>query len=106
MRRDVQQYCKHCIICQLFKKSGRKKYGLLLPAKTPVTTKWKRVNVDLWGPATVKNKNGDDYYKIHIMTMLIDPATGWFEVVALKHCATALEAQRLLDSQWVTIYPK
>ena len=60
----------------------KEKYGLL-PAKTPETTKWKRVNVDLWGPATVKNKNGNDY-KIHVMTM-IDPATGWFEVAALKH---------------------
>ena len=41
------------------------------------------MNVDLWGPATVKNKNENDY-KIHAMTM-IGPATGWFEVApALK----------------------
>ena len=52
---QVQQHCKQCKTCQLIKKSGRKKYGLL-PVKTAETTKWKRVNVDLWGPATVKNK--------------------------------------------------
>jgi len=91
----VQQYCKHCKTCQLFKKSGRKKYGKL-PMKTAETTKWKRVNVDLWGPATVKNKNGTNY-KIQVMTM-IDPATGWFEVAALRNGPTALEAQKLLDS--------
>ena len=72
--------------------------------KTAETTKWKRVNVDLWGPATVKNKNGSDY-KIQVMTM-IDPVTGWFEVAALKNGATALEAQRLLDSQWLACYPR
>ena len=55
--------------------------------------------MDFWGPATVKNKNGNDH-KIHVMTM-IDPTTGWFEVAALKHGATALEAHRILDSQWL-----
>ena len=90
--------------CQLFKKSGQRKYGLL-PAKNPETTKWRRVNVDLvWGLPTVKNKNGNDY-KVHVMTM-IDWATGWFEVAALRNGATALEAQRLLDSQWLARYPR
>ena len=35
---------------------------------------------------------------------MIDPATGWFEVAALRNGATALEAQRLLDSQWLARY--
>ena len=39
------------------------------------------------------------------MTM-IDPVRVWFEVAALKHGATALEAQRLLDSQWLVCYPR
>ena len=57
LRKDVQDLCKHCHTCQMFKKSGRKKYGLL-PEKAAEVTKWQRVNVDLWGPATVHNKNG------------------------------------------------
>ena len=35
MKKDIQKYCKHCKTCQLFKKTGRKKYGMF-PAKTPV----------------------------------------------------------------------
>ena len=60
--------------------------------------------MDLWGPKTVKNKNGTDY-KIHILTM-IDPVTGWFEVAALQDSPTALEIQRLLDSYWIARYPR
>ena len=79
-------------------------YGLF-PAKRPKTTKWRRVNVDLWEPAMVKNKNSNNY-KIHVMTM-IDPATGWFEVAALiRHGLTAVKAQRLALrlSQWLARY--
>ena len=35
-----------------------------------------------------------------------DPATGCFEVAAIKHGATIIEAQRLLDSQWLAMYPR
>lgn len=42
---------------------------------------------------------------VHVMTM-IDLATGWFEVAALKNGATTLEAQRLLDSVWLSQYPR
>ena len=62
------------------------------------------MNVDLWGPVSDKNKNGNDC-KSHVMTM-IDPATGCFEVAALEHGTTALEVQRLLDSQWLARYPR
>ena len=46
LRKDVQKICKHCHICQMSKKSGRKKYGLL-PPKEAECLKWNRVNVDL-----------------------------------------------------------
>ena len=85
------------------KKSGRKKYGQL-PAKEAECLMWSRVNVDLWGPATVNNKDGKTY-KIHVMTM-IDPTTGWFELASLRNGPTALEAQRLLDSVWLARYPR
>ena len=60
LRTDVLQYCKTCDICQRCKKTRRKKYGLS-PEKVGEITKWSRVNVDLWGPKTVKNENGWDY---------------------------------------------
>ena len=80
LKDDVKQYCKTCDICQRCKRTRKKKYGLL-PEKKGEVTKWSRVNVDLWGPKTVKNKNGWDY-KIHVMTM-VDPVTGWFEQAQL-----------------------
>jgi hypothetical protein len=81
LRKDVQRVCKNCHVCQLSKKSGRKKYGLL-PPKEAECLKWNRVNVDLWGPKTIKNRDGN-VYKLHAMTM-IDPTTGWFEIATLR----------------------
>ena len=37
---------------------------------------------------------------------MIDPVTGWFEVAALRNGPTAAEAQRLLDSTWLSRYPR
>lgn len=54
------------------------------------------MNVDLWGPKTVKNKNGSDY-KILLLTMIYT-VTGWFKVAALRNFLKAAEIQRLLDS--------
>ena len=104
LRGDVQKLCKHCHTCQMFKKSGRKKYGLL-PAKQAEVVKWQRVNVDLWGPASVHNKIDGKTHQIHVMTM-VDPVTGWFELAHLTTGPTALEAQRLLDSVWLARYPR
>ena len=103
LRKDVQKICKHCHICQMSKKSGRKKYGLL-PPKEAECLKWNRVNVDLWGPKTIHNKDGN-IYKLHAMTM-IDPTTGWFEIATLRDGKTAAEAQRLFDSVWIARYPR
>jgi hypothetical protein len=57
------------------KKAGKLKYGLLTP-KDAELIRWNRINVDLWGPKTIKNVNGL-IYELHIMTM-VDPVTGWF----------------------------
>ena len=47
-------------MCQLAKK--QKKKCRKQPAKKVVVEKviWNRVNVELWGPATVNNKKKDD----------------------------------------------
>ena len=106
LRTDVHnhcKHCKHCKTCQLFKTTSKKKYGLL-PAKLAEVIKWSRVNVDCWGPKTVKNKNGTNY-TIHVLTM-IDPVTGWFEVAALQDNPNANEIQRLFDSHWLARYPR
>ena len=56
------------------------KYGKL-PAKLAITAPWESVCVDLVGPCTLKGK---DKTVIDFMCItMIDPATGWFEIVEL-----------------------
>ena len=85
------------------KPTNKKKYGLL-PEKLAETTKWRRVNVDLWGPKTIKNVNGYDY-EIHVMTM-VDPVTGCPEFEQLYGKPTAYRCQEILDNVWLSRYPK
>ena len=104
LRKDVEHYCKTCDVCQRTKRSRNKiKYGLL-PEKEGEITKWSRVNVDLWGPKSIKNKNGFTY-EIHIMTM-VDPVTGWFEQQQLYGTPTAYRCQEILDNVWLARYPR
>ena len=83
MRADCEKYCKRFKDCQLAKKTNKRKYGLL-PEKKGEVIKWIRVNVDLFGPKTILNKNGYDY-QLHVLTM-VDPVTGWFERCQLETC--------------------
>ena len=66
-------------------------------------TKCGRVNVDLQGPKTVKNKNGWKY-KIHVMTM-INPVTGWFKQAQLYETPTASRCIQIFDNTWLACYP-
>ena len=103
MRADCEKYCKRCKDCQLAKKTNKKKYGLL-PEKKGEITKWSRVNVDLFGPKTISNKNGYDY-QLHVLTM-VDPVTGWFECCQLYGTPTAYRVQQILDTVWLARYPR
>ena len=98
MRSDITQLIKTCDVCQRCKRTNKNKYGLL-PEKEGEIIKWSRVNVDLWGPKTVRNKNGYDY-QIRVMTM-VDPVTGWFELEQLFDNPTAFRCQQILDTSWL-----
>lgn len=102
LKRTIEDYCKKCKICQMCKKQ-KKKYGKL-PAKRAEETKWRCVNCNFYGPATVRNKNKTKAIQLLCMTM-IDPVTSWFEVAVIKGRPTALKAQRILDSYWLSRYP-
>ena len=99
----MKRVYKHCHTCQMSKNSGRKKYGLV-PEKKGETTKWSQVNVDLWDPKTIRNKNGKDY-KIHVMTM-VDPVTRWFELSQLKDKPDTFVWMKRFDSAWLARYPR
>ena len=57
LHKQVQELVKTCHECQMCKKVGKKKYGLLQP-KNAESLRWNRVNVDLWGLKLVVNVNG------------------------------------------------
>ena len=79
MRPTIRSYVKKCKTCQINKRRQRK-YGKL-PAKLAITTPWEALCVDLIGPYTLKGK---DKSQIDFMCLtMIDPATGWFEIVEL-----------------------
>ena len=120
MRTQIRQHVKRCDRCQLGKKRGRQ-HGLL-PPKIAQIVPWNSVNVDLVGPYTLKDKSGKAILDFMCLTM-IDPATGWFEIVELptkevtfvrkgeeiveilldKNSATI---SKLFNKQWLSRYPR
>ena len=103
LNKQVIELVKTCHECQLCKRAGKKKYGIL-PPKTAESIRWNRVNVDLWGPKSVVNTNGYTY-ELHVMTM-VDPVTGWFEQRQLYGPPNAYLCQQILDSIWLSRYPR
>ena len=100
--RDVAWYVRTCPTCQK-NKQQRKKYGKLPLKEAEEPIPWKRVNVDLIGPLTVKTPNGKEHV-LNALTM-IDPATGWFEVaeVPTRHAETVA---KVFDDTWLSRYPR
>jgi hypothetical protein len=83
------------------KKKKRKKYGLL-PPKIAESDPWVMVCVDLVGPFTIRTPT-----KTHSLLALtmIDPATGWFEIVEATNKSTT-SIQDLFHNTWLARYPR
>jgi hypothetical protein len=60
------------------------------------------VNVDLIGPYTIKTDTKT--WGLRAMTM-IDPATRWFEIVAINN-PTSQEVMEAFDNTWLCRYPR
>ena len=95
LSKDVENLCKRCRTCQLTKKT-KKKYGHL-PPKEAEATPWDTLCIDLIGPYTVKEV-GKKKYLLHCLTM-IDPATGWFEIVEIPS-GKADDVSNMLEQTW------
>ncbi len=81
LRSDVRRHVKRCQTCQVSKKCKRK-YGKL-PVKLVEVIPWRGVCIDLIGPYTLK---GTDRTILDFMCLtMIDPATGWFEMIELPN---------------------
>lgn len=97
---EVEKLCKTCKTCQLTKKT-KKKYGHLPPKEAEVIP-WDTLCIDLVGPYTVKEK-GKEKWLLHCLTM-IDPATGWFEIVEIPG-KRADDVANCLERAWFSRYP-
>ena len=102
MSKAIQEYVRTCPVCQRAKRT-EKKYGKLplKIAEDPIP--WQRVNVDLIGPLSAKTPDGKKH-SFDALTM-IDPATGWFEVVQVKR-RTAEVVAAAFDDTWLSRYPR
>ena len=87
-------------MCQRCKKS-KLKFGHL-PVKEAEATPWDRLSVDLIGPYTIERK-GQKPLTLQAVTM-IDPATGWFEIVEYDNRLAATIAN-LVEQMWLSPYP-
>jgi hypothetical protein len=120
LRKQVRDHVKRCNRCQLGKKR-RRQYGKL-PSKIAEVVPWKSVCVDCIGPYTLKDKTGTVILDFMCLTM-IDPATGWFEVIELP-CTEVQYVRKgkeiveviidkssaciskLFNKQWLSRYPR
>lgn len=119
MKDQVERHVKTCLQCQKGKHKSHK-YGHL-PAKIAETVPWNSVCVDLIGPYTIKSKDGT-ILDFMCLTM-IDPATGWFEIVELPNTCievvrkgekiieviidkTSAMVSRLFNQTWLCRYPR
>ena len=100
MRDTVHHVCSRCKCCQTNKRK-LKKYGKL-PEKEAETIPWQSVCVDLIGPYKI-GKDKVPKYTLHCLTM-IDPATGWFEIVPINN-KTSMEIANQFEMTWLTRYP-
>ena len=100
MRATVQTVCSRCPTCQLTKKKPVRKLGHR-PEKQAEAIPWDTLCIDLIGPYAIGK--GKNKLTLHCLTM-IDPATGWFEIIEIKEKKADLIAN-LLEMHWLTRYP-
>mgnify|MGYP005753024869 CR=1 FL=1 len=104
LRDHVKKTCARCQTCQLTKKQHIK-YGLL-PPKEAEADPWETLCVDLIGPYKITRPHMSKKHQditLHCLTM-IDPATGWFEIVPIRN-KTAIEVANQAELTWFTRYP-
>ena len=96
----VKKICSACHTCQLTKRR-KVKYGHL-PAKEAEAEPWDTLCIDLIGPYKFNQPNNQTE-TLHALTM-IDPATGWFDMTAIK-TKSADEIANKIEQTWLTKYP-
>ena len=90
-----------CHTCQLTK-TKKVKYGKL-PEKEAEIIPWDTLCIDLIGPYKLKQPNKKMPLELWALTM-IDPATGWFDMVPIETKRADIIANKL-EQAWLTKYP-
>ena len=100
LRKMVHKVCTTCHTCQTTKRT-KKKYGHL-PPKEAEGIPWETLCVDQIGPYKIKRKRKSTL-ELWCLTM-IDPATGWFEIVNIPTKRADVIAN-LVEQTWLNRYP-
>ena len=106
MRQTIKTFSRKCGICQLTKQKQLKRG--LVPVKENVEhIPWHTLCIDLIGPYNYGKKHKDPakdtFVELQCLTM-IDPATGWFEIVDIPNKRADYIAN-FIDNEWLTRYP-
>lgn len=112
MRKTILNVVRKCDTCQKTKKRTKKEGQL--PPKPPEITPWKTLCIDLIGPYKIGKPAVKDRKTNKITTKsteitlraltMIDPATGWFEIVEVPD-KKADEISNILQRTWFDRYP-
>jgi len=103
LRGTCEHACKHCDNCAVSKKRD-KKCGLLPPKPTPEIIPWHTLCVDLVGSCKFRNEDEPKtHMELHCPTVM-DPATGFFEIVEIGE-KTANVSANWLEIHWLSWCP-
>ena len=126
MANQCTLFCRRCSDCQKHKPRKRK-YGQLPPRNVGRLVPWETVHTDLIGPYSLTTKQYQpdgsiQEVELHLTCMtMIDPATGWFEVVEVPNFIvedvknkrtietidkSSARISRLFDQTWLSRYPR
>jgi len=103
LKPTCEHACKRCENCAVSKKCDQK-LGLLPPKPNPEITPWYTLCIDLVGPYKFGDeKKPETHIELRCVTVM-DPATGFFEMVEIGH-KTADTIANWLELHWLTRYP-
>jgi hypothetical protein len=100
LKTDVLKHVKNCPNCQKAKKQ-KKKHGHV-PPKIAESQPWEHSCVDMIGPYQTRCK-GKKTLRLQAIAM-IDPATGWFEIVQSETKTADIVANRV-EIAWLSQCP-
>ena len=99
MREQIKKYVRACPTCQL-NKCKQTKHGHL-PPKEAEAVIWDRMCIDLIGPYKIHRKGQPDL--VCKCVMMIDPASGWFEIHQYDN-KRLITVANIAEQEWFARY--